>query len=340
MSQVTAYKFILQRHVDALMQRPNVVGVAIGDKLTKGETTHEVGITVMVRVKLPKEALVKSDFVPFELEGVETDVIEVGDIRIHASTFSPADHQKRHRPVVGGISVGHFQITAGTLGAIVDSVDYGAVMLSNNHVLAKSNDAQIGDAILQPGTADGGKLADDRIGELAAFVPIQFGTAPPTCPVAMGVVDMANASAHLFGRTHRLQAVDVKPAAVNQVDAAIALFDDEIDYDREILEIGMVSGEISAELDMSVRKSGRTTGLTVGKITLLEATVSVNYGGGKMATFENQIITGGMSAPGDSGSLLVDANAGLAVGLLFAGSEIITIYNRIQDVTDLLSLDI
>jgi hypothetical protein len=91
---------------------------------------------------------------------------------------------------------------------------------------------------------------------------------------------------------------------------------------------------------MPVRKSGRTTAFTTGEIRLLNATVSVGYGGGRSARFENQILTGAMSQGGDSGSLLVAADSQEAVGLLFAGSEQTTIHSPIQTVLDALEVDL
>jgi hypothetical protein len=91
---------------------------------------------------------------------------------------------------------------------------------------------------------------------------------------------------------------------------------------------------------MGVRKSGRTTGFTTGEVTVLEATVSVSYGPGRTATFENQIVAGPMSQGGDSGSLVVAADSLQAVGLLFAGSEQSTIINPIQAVLDCLEVDL
>jgi hypothetical protein len=91
---------------------------------------------------------------------------------------------------------------------------------------------------------------------------------------------------------------------------------------------------------MSVRKSGRTTGLTTGEITVLEATVDVGYGSGRTARFDEQIVTSPMSSPGDSGSLLVAGDSQHAVGLLFAGSDQTTIHNPIQAVLDCLEVEI
>jgi hypothetical protein len=90
---------------------------------------------------------------------------------------------------------------------------------------------------------------------------------------------------------------------------------------------------------MKVRKMGRTTGYTEGTINLLNATVNVAYGS-KTARFTGQIITGPISQGGDSGSLIVDGTENKAVGLLFAGSNLATIFNPIDRVLDALSINI
>jgi hypothetical protein len=207
-------------------------------------------------------------------------------------------------------------------------------------VLANSNNASPGDAILQPGVADGGQEANDRIAVLERFCPIDFGEAPGECNVAGSVAALANMAAWLLRSKHRLQAVRRNAQAVNLVDAALArpLVDSSIQ--DEIMTIGAVSGTAPASLGMQVRKSGRTTGLTTGEITVLDATVSVGYGPGQTARFEGQIVTTPMSQPGDSGSLLVAGDSLRAVGLLFAGSDQSTIHSPIQAVLDCLDVTI
>jgi hypothetical protein len=74
------------------------------------------------------------------------------------------------RPAPGGVSIGHYNISAGTLGCIVYGVDGEPLILSNNHILADCNRGVLGDPILQPGPYDGGK---NKIGELLNFVPIK-----------------------------------------------------------------------------------------------------------------------------------------------------------------------
>jgi hypothetical protein len=107
-----------------------------------------------------------------------------------------------------------------------------------------------------------------------------------------------------------------------------------------ILVIGQITGTTLGELGMPIRKSGRTTGFTTGEIVAIDATVTVNFGAGRSAVFENQFVAGPMSQGGDSGSLVVAGDSQEAVGLLFAGSPQTTIFNPIQTVLDLLEVDL
>ena len=95
---------------------------------------------------------------------------------------------------------------------------------------------------------------------------------------------------------------------------------------------------------MIVGKSGRTTGLTQGRVTQIGVSVNVNYGGGRVALFRNQIAIQSVnanpfSAGGDSGSLIWHWATGVRpVGLLFAGGGGTTFANPIGAV--LAALDI
>ena len=324
---------VKELHVEAILEKPNVIGVGIGYKVTRNRRTDELSVIVLVRQKLPEAGLRPDDLVSRDLDGVATDVIEVGDVRaLQART-------DRWRPAPGGVSVGHYQVTAGTFGTVVRDAGTGdRLILSNNHVLANSNEASPGDAILQPGTADGGQVETDTIAELERFCPIEFSSSPPVCSIATGVADLANLLARLVGSSHRLQALQSRPMATNFADAAVARPLNDDDVLDEILEIGVVSGTRPATLSMAVRKSGRTTEFTEGEITVLNATVDVSYGVGRTARFEDQVVSGPMSQGGDSGSLLVAGDSLEAVGLLFAGSDQTTIYNPIQAVLDCLEV--
>ncbi|MFQ5943007.1 MAG: hypothetical protein ACE5JF_05590 [Anaerolineales bacterium] len=317
----------------SILSKPNVLGVGYGYKERGGQRTDELCVVALVRVKLPKSSLKEDELVPPTFDGVSTDVVQVGEI---TALQSRAD---RWRPAPGGVSIGHFQITAGTLGtAVRDAASGQRLILSNNHVLANSNDAQIGDTITQPGPIDGGHAISDKIAELERFIPIEFTREPSDCGIANWVAKAANFVARLMGSLSKLEPVREDPAAVNQVDAAVARPVDNGDLLTEILDIGEVSGKAEAVLGMGVRKSGRTTAFTTGTITVLEATIDVNYGEGRKARFEGQIVSTPMSQGGDSGSLIVAGDSLQAVGLLYAGSNQATIFNSIGDVAAALSI--
>jgi hypothetical protein len=297
---------------------------------------------------------------------MRTDVYEVGYLRAQQTP------RERFRPIIpAGVSIGHFKITAGTLGAVVkDSQTGDTLILSNNHVLANSNDAALGDAILQPAAMDGGVQPGDVVAKLERFVKIRFvddpveptpepGPTPPPptptpptgCDIVSLIVAVANALAALLGSQRRVTAtmlgaqtvmptptlarVTASAAAVpeNRVDGALGRPVDPAMFSAGIRQIGLVSGTKEPTLGMRVRKYGRTTEYTEGNVTLVNATVNIAYNtarGQRSARFVGQTITGAMSQGGDSGSLIVDATENKAVGLLFAGSNLATIFTPIN----------
>ncbi|WP_456844788.1 hypothetical protein [Cellulomonas sp. P5_C6] len=193
----------------------------------------------------------------------------------------------RVRPLRPGISIAHVDVTAGTLGAFV--LKNGSVhALSNYHVLSGTPSAQVGDVIVQPGPADGGKAPRDKVGTLAARV-------------------------------------ELEPGGDATVDCAIALLDDQ-EVDPEY-PVGLITKTAVTLGDEKVAKIGRTTSVTHGRVTAIELdNVVVGYGDelGELS-FDNQIEvestgTGPFSRGGDSGSLVYRED-GVALGLLFAGSE-------------------
>lgn len=313
---------VLAETREQLHARANVVATGIGYKVSDGVRTDEIGIICSVTEKLPSASLAPADLIPAQLGGFATDVIATGPFRALALPT------ERWRPAPGGVSIGHHAITAGTLGCLVRRGDQ-AFILSNNHVLANCNAAAPGDAILQPGPIDGGTAAD-RIATLEAFVPIALTAEESTCAFANGVASALNVLARLFGSSARMQVISERTSA-NLVDAAIARLDDPAAVSEELLGLGHIAGQAHAELGMSVRKSGRTTGITTGEIEQVDVSVDVTYGAGQVARFTDQLMAGSMSQGGDSGSAVLDQGNNL-VGLLFAGSETTTLVNRIEHV--------
>jgi len=314
----------------------NVVGVGYGVKEKRGKRTGEEAIVVLVEKKLPPRKLKNKDLVPQKLEDYQTDVIEIGKIEFLYSRTS------RLRPAQPGISVGHYKISAGTLGAIVkDKKTGGPMILSNNHVLANISNgidkrASIGDPILQPGTYDNGRNPEDIIGYLERFIPIKRGDGEPQCNVALLTERIANFFLHLVRPNYNLKLF--KSEGTNLVDCAIARPKSEKLIKETILEIGEVKGVREPEVDLPIQKSGRTSGLTTGKIVSVGATLTVNMSETEKAIFEDQFITTPISRAGDSGSLVLDMD-NYATGLLFAGSDKATVCNRITNVLDMLEVE-
>lgn len=320
---------ILKRNYAQLLGQSNVVAAGVEYKVTTAKKTEALGIVCSVRKKMPSNQLLRRDIVPPTLDGVPTDVIQTGPIR------ALQDHTGRVRPAPGGVSIGHRDITAGTLGCLV--VKEGQTfILSNNHVLANSNAAVPGDPILQPGPYDGGRFPDDHIADLEQFVPISFTGSPSECPAARRITHLFNKIAKRLGSHVRLQAVS-EQAGENLVDAAMARPINPEDVSNDILEIGPIQGMTQGELGMAVKKSGRTTGFTTGEISQVDVSVNVQYGQNQIALFTDQLMAGPMSQGGDSGSAVLNESNNL-VGLLFAGSDNSTIINRIENVFSALNI--
>ena len=297
------------------------MAVGVGYMISGGVVTNELAVLVSVRRKVPLAELSEAQAVPKTVDGIRTDVIETGEI------VAFQDPRAKMRPARPGISLGHFQITAGTLGCLVRKGGE-VLILSNNHVLANSNNAQVGDPVWQPGRADGGTSAD-QIGALAEFVPIAFdGSAPP----GNGCSPLSLFS--IFVPKPRVQNVP----GDNKVDCALARPTAPDLVNPDILNIGVPAGVGTATLGTQLQKSGRTTGYTTGAVTQIDVRVTVNYGG-PTATFTGQLMAGAMSQGGDSGSAVLDMQKRV-VGLLYAGSATTTILNPIQYVIDALGIEI
>jgi len=326
---VSTARTLLQQRANELLSRGNVVATGVGYKVVHGKRTDTPSIICSVEKKLPASSLASSDMVPGEIDGIPTDVVETGRIRAFQAPTG------RFRPAPGGVSIGHKDITAGTLGCWV-SRNGQWMILSNNHVLANSNEAEIGDAVLQPGPHDGGRNPGDQIAVLEDFVPIELTGLPSDCNIAGSIASMLNGVASMLGSNTRLQAIKAQ-AGDNLVDAAIARPLRQEDVNAEILNIGAIQGTSAGELGMAIKKMGRTTGFAEGEILQVDVTVNVQYGGGRIAQFKDQLMAGAMSQGGDSGSAVLSEQNQL-VGLLFAGSDQSTLINRIEHVFSALNL--
>lgn len=284
--------------------RPNVVGVAAGCAHRGGRATGQLALLVLVTRKVAAATLPPAGRVPGRICGYRTDVVEVGS----AGPPAAAVLGQRWPRAYGGCAVGHGGGTVGTMAAVVHRHGEPGWFLSTNHVLADLNRGGAGDPVLQPSRFDGGRLPSDEIGRLDTFVPIELDP-----PVAR--------------RHHE-----------NVVDAALA----RVTSPRVVPGVRGFTRLASAVdqplVGTEVRKTGRATGTTTGRIIAVAATVDIRYGRAS-ARFHDQIVTTAMMAPGDSGALLV-TDHGAPVGLLFAGSAAVSFANPIGRVYALLGIEV
>lgn len=287
----------VRRLIDtSLFELPGVQAVATGYKEVNGEPTEELAILVFVAKKLPLSEMPFAHTIPGSYNirdaQIPTDVVEVG-------YYFSYPYTHRARPAPGGISIGHVDITAGTLGGLVCDKQTGDILiLSNNHILADCNAGSLGDHIVQPGPHDFGACHKDCIAELLRFVPLQFGG--PT----------------------------------NYVDCAVAKPYTTDDVTLEILDIGIPNLTDTYTLTPAdvtnhthVQKTGRTTEHTVGYVYAVDWKGWVSYPSvGASAYFEKQVVVKTLNGTpvglgGDSGSLVftMDKGSPKACGLLFAG---------------------
>jgi hypothetical protein len=298
--QIKAVMAVQNRHQHELMAVSEVVGTATG--------LSDDGAPVVL-------VLARSNVAPGlmanSLEGIPVVVKITGEISAMKrpssdSTSSTSNTAALPRPVPIGVSTGNAgECSAGTISARVK--DGGNVYaLSNNHVYALENAASIGSAVLQPGLYDTQCVmnSSNAIGTLSQFVAINFSGGPNLVDAAIAL-----SSTGLLGNA----TPSIGYGVPNHVTAA-------------------------ASLGQAVQKYGRTSSLTHGTVSGINATVTVGYGSSGTATFVNQILVSS-SKPfikaGDSGSLLVTNNPNAnPVGLLFAGttSGKLAVANRIDDV--------
>jgi N-acetylmuramoyl-L-alanine amidase len=268
-----------EAYEEDLLSKKNVLGVGVGEKA--GETA----VAVLVEKKEALAELKLGDIIPAEIEGVKTDVIEIGEQTPMACT-----HCDKERPVHGGLSAIWTEGTACTLGAIVykDGKAYG---LQNTHCANPHwKGAKIGDAIMQPSPNDGGDKKKDIIGKSSDYEALKLdGKSINYFDTAL--VDLEVEATPLF--LEGLGAFEPEPRDVKVGD--------------------------------QVWKSGRTTGVQTSKVLAVNVTMICNYGDeyGR-GLFRNQIVvenTGKyFTAGGDSSSLVIN-NDRHPVGQIFAGSS-------------------
>jgi hypothetical protein len=277
-----------------------------GGKLVPGDYVLKVYVFDKQNLGAATPALTSQ---PFDGIGVDVEALPIqqaapraGAQLVGAAPLALVANRNRHRPIPGGVSIAPLHAPyVGTLGCFVRRSIAGVEQvfaLSNNHVLADTNQLALGTSIVQPGAETGISLASDTFAQLSSFIPIGF-------------------------------AVPNQPRPTNFFDAAIARVTDvSLIQKGGVLGVAKYVPKLIAPLPgMAVTKSGRTTGVTTGTIIATHVNnVQINYGTSAnpiIALFNDTIHIrsqqGAFSGPGDSGSAILDAHSGKGTGLLFAG---------------------
>ena len=315
-ASVRAVMAVQSEVTPGLLQQAEILGTAIG--------VDASGIPVLT-VYVDRDAANAGEVIrnlPREFRGVGVQV-HLTD-QFHAMLSTVSHTAKQTPPVQLGTSGGWSKDLAngyccgGTLGSLV-AIGTTQYILSNYHVFesdivpgGNNTTAQTGDPIIQPGLVD------------------------------------VNCNKNLAQTVGTL----VKKSSLpnSNVDCSIAkVVSGAVRTNGAILEIGTISKTtLAPSLNLAVKKSGRTTGLSRSGISGLNATIRVIYdnecagGTAFTKTFTGQIVISNHGKKflnsGDSGSLMVQdvATNPRAVGLLFAGSSTSAIANPINQVLNFL----
>ncbi len=289
---------------------PQIQGYGVSHRQTSGDRLKDLALKVYVDKKKPKHIL-GDQLVPPKIKipelgiTVETDVEEIGSIELELDTA-------RHRPAFPGCGLGHVDVTVGTFGCLVQKKGDSSKLyiLSNSHILANEGLASIGDNIIQPGDYDGGNAPNDVIAKLAEFVPFDFNV-----------------------------------SAENHVDAAIARVIRKNQVISKIAVIGVPPSDVGvARIGTRVKKTGRTTGFTLGEVLDTDFKTTLKYKKTKTTEgevkFADQVLCTRYTAGGDSGSIVLHETTNKILGLHFAGSPSTSIFNKIHHVINELDIEI
>jgi len=148
--------------------------------------------------------------------------------------------------------------------------------------------------------------------------------------VAAGAQKAGNRIIKIMRPNYEIKLVKYTRAS-NIIDAAVAKPDTADLVTGDILELGSVEGVGEPQLGMTVQKSGRSSGLTEGEVTAMGVSLKVELDEEEYGWFSDQVVSDCTVNPGDSGSLVLNKE-NQAVGLVFAGSDQYSVFNRIDNV--------
>ena len=239
-----------RRYADQILEVPGVEAIGVTN------TTVLIELSQASAEKKVEEIVPESfhDYLEYEYSG---------QIISEDGTVNPMDRNSNHRPIPGGVACSAQNSgTTGTTYLPLFDDDDNAYMASNNHVIAHTNQAEVGDRVYQSSRTRGGA----PVGRLAGYIPLKSGAS-----------------------------VDIAWARLNEGTYVT----DEIhnfDYPDEAATVSLPA------VGDTVAKSGVTTGVSAAEVRSIDSSVNVNFSNGEVWRIDNCIITSNMSSPGDSGA--------------------------------------
>jgi len=313
-----------------ILKKENVVGFSnnLHAKIDRRLKSREDSIRIYVTKKIPKAYLAEEDIIPEIIDGIKTDVVELGS---EPNIFSSDEgHKEKLDSLIPGCSIGNFGITAGTLGWFAEK-DGGVFLDSNAHIVCDypHKSSAIEKRILQPGKIDGG-AANDVVGYYKWHEPIK-----PNAPILDYPLSWWQKLLKRFGFLKEPEIPEGWIIPVNYYDYGVFTKLEDVPEEHRTIDFDVINqysltGKIFAgclyysiickigyQLEMGynplyvevddinrfdkLRKSGRTTGDTERYVMDESAAITVNYGYFK-AFFDDVVLANKMSRGGDSGS--------------------------------------
>lgn len=240
---------------ERIPEKKNVVGFSVKpkNKIKDGRAHRTLSLQVAVSKKetdpsIVEELMDSGDLIPEEIDGMKTDVIEIGQ----PEAMILASHRTKQRPFDCGCSGIRAGATACTTGLrAMDKTDHKIVMIVNDHCGSGVGESQIGSHYLQPSPLDGGEYTD-VVGWLKRRYKMEY-------------TELNNP---LFNRClqflNKLKHPDGPP--MNPVDACVIGLRDPDQFTGKIHQVGGLRPSRAVNLDGRtidfVSKAGRTTGVT------------------------------------------------------------------------------
>jgi hypothetical protein len=302
---------------DEFLTRPGVIGVDIGEKYTAGRPTGRAAIVVYVCAKGP----LHPQQIPAEVSGVPTDVVAESIVLHRARISRTADEQplvaERHPVLRGGIGIG----PARSIRVVPPEVP-----TAGEYVIA--------------GTLGAFVMTKTEPRKVLGLTTFHVGCVDDSWAVGDEFVHPSRVDGGIPGAD---QVAVLDRAALAGAVSAAGLRMGARPFRTEVLDIGAITGTAKATIGSTVRKYGRTTGLTHGMVASTDVTLKLDFGAGiGCRTLRDQIRVHSSERfgdQGDSGAVLVDAD-NRVVGLYVAGSGSTGFANPIEPVLRQLDVEL